>query len=156
MVYSSTLSAIYASSTTPHAVTPGCAAGPEEATQRREPLEGPVIDFFRPILGFLFRTLVCIGAHHSSLSSFLGCLWCASTRITMMAQCICKCVQVQTDTACHSWPLAMLNYTWGILPIAHGENTLLQCRGCIRSSTPTAAPSTTWWSSSSHRHCAAP
>jgi hypothetical protein len=31
--------------------------GPEEATKRGEPLEGPVIDFFRPILGFLFRTL---------------------------------------------------------------------------------------------------
>lgn len=24
----------------------------------REPLEGPFIDFFRPVLGFLFRTLV--------------------------------------------------------------------------------------------------
>lgn len=30
--------------------------GPEEVTKKREPLEGPVIDFFRPLLGFLFRT----------------------------------------------------------------------------------------------------
>lgn len=48
------------SSRTSHTVSLGCATGPEEATKRREPLEGPVIDFFRPILGFLFRTLVHI------------------------------------------------------------------------------------------------
>jgi hypothetical protein len=46
-----------------HCITLGCATGPEEATKRGEPLEGPVIDFFRPILGFLFRTLVRLREH---------------------------------------------------------------------------------------------
>ena len=44
----------------------GCMSGPEEATSRGEPLEGPVIDFFRPVLGSLFRTLVRTSAHQNS------------------------------------------------------------------------------------------
>ena len=59
-----------------HCITLGCATGPEEATRRGEPLEGPVIDFFRPILGFLFRTLVRCALHSHQLYCMIQCARC--------------------------------------------------------------------------------
>lgn len=49
------------------------ATGSEEVTKKRKPLEGPVINFFHPILGFLFRTLVSACSAFEVLLSLACC-----------------------------------------------------------------------------------
>lgn len=111
--------------------------GPEEVTRKREPLEGPVINFFRPILGFLFKTLVSMPAVQDSHSILFF------TPSTLLI----------TERAAAFVKAAVTG--WGAhMPLVHTKFVSC-CRACSRSSTPTAALWRTWCSSSLRRRRAA-